>query len=212
MRVARGVARGLAYLHDKKFVHGNLQPSNILLGEDMEPMIGRFGLERALIPGGDRASTRQFGSNRSTVSRDSDGGGGEAGPMVLPSPSGSFGGGGPGYHAPESLRNLKHNPRWDVYSFGIVLLELLSGKVFSEREVSQWNAGFIAEDRAGVLRLVDVGLRSEMGGGREEALLASFRLGFHCAHVNPQRRPTMKEALQILEKLPSSSSHQIRSY
>ncbi|KAL2926221.1 hypothetical protein RDABS01_019717 [Bienertia sinuspersici] len=74
LRIAKGVARGLSYIHEKKHVHGNLKPNNILLDVDMEPKISDFGLERlttgkfGYIPGG---STRHFGSKRSTASRDS---------------------------------------------------------------------------------------------------------------------------------------------
>ncbi|KAE8704880.1 putative LRR receptor-like serine/threonine-protein kinase [Hibiscus syriacus] len=74
LKIAKGVARGLAYLHEKKHVHANLKPSNILLGSNMEPKIGDFGLERLIT--GDTSSkagtsVRNFGSNRSKASRDS---------------------------------------------------------------------------------------------------------------------------------------------
>ncbi|XP_068654344.1 probable LRR receptor-like serine/threonine-protein kinase At4g37250 [Aristolochia californica] len=203
LRIAKGVARGLAYLHDKKYVHGNLKPSNVLLGQDMEPRIGDFGLERLLSGESSNktnSSARHFGSKRSTLSRDS------LQETVAPigaSPSTSTGGLSP-YHAPESLKYLKPNPKWDVYSFGIVLLEVLSGKVFSDKELSQWNTGFIAEDKIRVLRMADVALRSEVEG-KEEALMACFKLGFSCASAVPQRRPSMKEALQVLDKIPISS-------
>ncbi|KAG9440346.1 hypothetical protein H6P81_020511 [Aristolochia fimbriata] len=203
LRIAKGVARGLAYLHEKKYVHGNLKPSNILLGQDMEPRIGDFGLERLLAGESSNktnGSARYFGSKRSTVSRDSLQ---EAVAPVGASPSSSTGGISP-YHAPESLKYLKPNPKWDVYSFGVVLLELLSGKIFSDKELGQWNAGFIAEDKIRVLRMADVGLKSEVEG-KEEALLACFKLGFSCASAVPQRRPSMKEALQVLDRIPTSS-------
>ncbi|RVW57225.1 putative LRR receptor-like serine/threonine-protein kinase [Vitis vinifera] len=37
LKVAKGAARGLTYLHDKKHVHGNLKPSNILLASTWSP-------------------------------------------------------------------------------------------------------------------------------------------------------------------------------
>ncbi|XP_058080784.1 probable LRR receptor-like serine/threonine-protein kinase At4g37250 [Magnolia sinica] len=202
LRVARGVARGLTYLHEKKHVHGNLKPSNILLGPDMEPRIGDFGLER-LVTGDNSSKTasgsaRHFGSKRSTVSRDS-----LQDLQTGASPSLSIGCASP-YHAPESLKNLKPQPKWDVFSFGMVLLELISGKLFSDAELSQWNSGFVFEDKYRVLRMADVAIRADVDG-REDALLSCFKLGFSCTSVVPQKRPTMKEALQILEKIPSPS-------
>lgn len=207
LKIAKGVARGLAYLHEKKHVHGNLKPSNILLGSDMEPKIGDFGLEK-IVTGGDTSynkgggSARIFGSKRSTASRDSfqDV---TFGPSPSPSPS-SIGGVSP-YHAPESLRNLKPHPKWDVYSFGVMFLELLTGKVVVLDDMGQGPVVLVEEDKQRALRMVDVAIRADMEG-KEEALLAYFKLGYSCVSSVPQKRPPMKEVLQVLEKIPSTSS------
>ncbi|OWM82147.1 hypothetical protein CDL15_Pgr001721 [Punica granatum] len=204
LKIAKGVARGLTYLHEKKHVHGNLKPSNILLGPNMEPKIGDFGLEQLLVgntsykAGG---SARNFGSKRSTASRDSfqDPG---LGPSPSPSPS-SISGISP-YHAPESLRTLKPSPKWDVYSFGVILLELLSGKVIVVDELGQGN-GVMVDDHSRAMRMADATIRADLEG-KENALLACFKLGFSCASPIPQKRPPIKEALQMLEKVPSNSS------
>ncbi|KAI0502602.1 hypothetical protein KFK09_017556 [Dendrobium nobile] len=202
LRIARGVARGLAYLHDKKFLHGNLKPSNILLSADLEPMIGDLGIDRLLATDNETkpgTSARQFGSKRSTLSQGS-----------LPDLSSSTATGAspiasisapPPYQAPESLKNLKPNPKWDVYSFGMVMLELVSGRVFLEVEIMQWN---VVEEKKRVLRMADPALRGEVEG-KEEALLSCFKLGFACASAVPQRRPPMKEVVQILERLVLAS-------
>ncbi|CAL5197746.1 unnamed protein product [Lathyrus oleraceus] len=205
LKIAKGVARGLTYLHEKKHVHGNLKPTNILLGNDMEPKIGDFGLERIVT--GDTSykaggSARIFGSKRSTTSRDSfqDV---TLGPSPSPSPS-SIGGVSP-YHAPESLRNLKPHPKWDVYSFGVMFLELLTGKIVVLDDMGQGPA-VIVEDKNRALRMVDVAIRADMEG-KEEALLGYFKLGYSCVTNVPQKRPQMKEVLQVLEKIPSTLSY-----
>ncbi|CAA0840999.1 Probable LRR receptor-like serine/threonine-protein kinase [Striga hermonthica] len=211
LKIARGVARGLCYIHEKKQVHGNLKPSNILLGPDMEPKIGDFGLQR-LVTGdyntsrpGTGGSARNFGSKRSTASRDSfqDY---TSGPT--PSPSPSVIGVSP-YHAPESLRSLKPSPKWDVFSFGVVLLELLTGKVIaSDESGSALAVGAMSassdEERGRVLRMADVAIRGDVEG-KEEAFLGLLRLGYGCISSVPQKRPAMREALHALDKLPSSS-------
>jgi serine/threonine protein kinase len=203
LKIAKGVARGLAYLHEKKHVHGNLKPSNILLGNDMEPKVGDFGLERLV--SGDTSykagvSARNFGSKRSTASRDSfqDI---AIGPSPSPSPSSM---GVSSYHAPESLRSLKPTPKWDVYSFGVILLELLTGKVIVLDDLSQGN-GLLVEDKNRALRMADVAIRADVEG-KEEVLLALFKLGYSCVSPIPNKRPPMKEVQQVLEKVPSSSS------
>ncbi|KAL1190463.1 putative LRR receptor-like serine/threonine-protein kinase [Cardamine amara subsp. amara] len=203
LKIAKGIARGLAYLHEKKHVHGNLKPSNILLGHDMEPKIGDFGFERLLTgetsysrAGG---SSRIFSSKRSTTSsRDFS----YIGPTPSPSPS-SVGPMSP-YCAPESLRSLKPSPKWDVFGFGVILLELLTGKIVSVEEIVLGN-GLTVEDGHRALKMADVAIRGELEG-KEDFLLGCFKLGYSCASPIPHKRPTMKESLAVLERFPTNFS------
>lgn len=197
LKIAKGVARGLAYIHEKKQVHGDIKPSNILFNSQMEPIITDLGLDRLIgaNPCKQTGSGRFLGKQQSNSSDGlTDHSVGSSSACVTP------------YQAPETMKSLKPNPKWDVYSFGMILLELLTGRVLSEREVSQWAmaTGSVEEERNRVLRLVDVAIRGEVEA-KEEAMLALFRLGFRCASFLPQKRPSMKEAIQILEKIPSTS-------
>ena len=206
LKIAMGVARGLTYIHEKRFVHGNIKPTNILLTAEMEPIISDLGLSWLVYATNSCkgvGSARHFGSKRSYD-----------GTQELPVSGSPYTGSpfaasnGPvssPYQAPESLKNLKPSPKWDVYSFGIVLLELLTGKVYLDRELGQWTpvSGFELKDRYWVLRIADVALRAEIQG-KEEAMMSIFKLGFSDASLMPQKRPSMKEALQALEKVPLS--------
>ncbi|XP_051137819.1 probable LRR receptor-like serine/threonine-protein kinase At4g37250 [Andrographis paniculata] len=188
IKIARGVARGLCYIHEKKNVHGNIKPSNILLTPDMDPLISDFGIHW-LIHGKRthkskceyNSMTRHFGSYRS-IPHDR-----QVVFMGCTSP----------YHAPESLEKLKPNPKWDVYSFGILLLEILTGKVFSERELSEWDGNRVDADPSCVVRMVE----TTAAEGREEAVVAWFKLGLSCASLLPHKRSTIKHALTVLENL-----------
>jgi len=222
LRIARGVARGLAYIHEKKGVHGNLKPSNILLGADMEPWIGDLGLDRLL--SGEAAShyragasARLFGSKRSMHSTSSlpdlsqmPGPGaspcGSASAAAAAAAASSSSSAPVPYQAPECLKNLRPTAKWDVYAFGMVLLELLSGRVYSEVELCQWHAGLVAAEEHGrVLRMADPTLRGE-ADGREDALLACFRLAFACCAMAPGMRPSMRDAVMVLERTAAAAA------
>ncbi|KAG4168413.1 hypothetical protein ERO13_A12G022300v2 [Gossypium hirsutum] len=205
LKIARGVARGLAYIHEKKQVHGNIKPTNILLDSNMEPIISDLGLDRLLSRNGatykpnNSSSIRFLSSQRSTASRDAPSD--HPTTPTNPSPHAAATCSTP-YQALESLKNHKPNPKWDVYSFGMILLELLSGRVLSTGELEQWAvaAASIEEEKNRAVRLGDMAIKGDMEG-KEEAILTFFRLGFSCVSVVPQKRPSMKEAVQILEKI-----------
>ncbi|KAI3431122.1 Protein kinase domain-containing protein [Psidium guajava] len=211
LKIARGVARGLAHIHDKKLVHGNIKPTKILLNSDMEPLISDFGLEK-LVAGGashrmaatSSGSSNRFGSQRFVHQQDlsitNTNHSNNNSPFAVPT-SANLGAPSP-YQAPESLKSFKPSSKWDVYSFGVVLLELLTGRAFLDQDLAQWTAGPVVgnEDRGWVLRMADVAIRADVAS-REEVVLGCFKLAFGCASLAPQKRPSMKEALQVLEKM-----------
>ncbi|KAK4261829.1 hypothetical protein QN277_004775 [Acacia crassicarpa] len=97
-RIALGVARSIAYLHEECLewvLHCDIKPENILLGDDFCPKISDFGL----------AKLRKK-EDMVTMSRRR---------------------GTPGYMAPEWITTDPITSKADVYSFGMVLLELVSG-------------------------------------------------------------------------------------
>lgn len=61
-RIGVGVARGLAYLHEKHILHRDIKASNILLDKDLTPKISDFGLAKLLPANMTHVSTRVAGT------------------------------------------------------------------------------------------------------------------------------------------------------
>ncbi|CAD5318560.1 unnamed protein product [Arabidopsis thaliana] len=165
LKLARGIARGIAYIHDKKHVHGNIKANNILLDSEFEPVITDMGLDRIM------TSAHLLTDGPLSSLQD---------------------------QPPEWSTSQKPNPKWDVYSFGVILLELLTGIVFSvDRDLVRDSE---TDEKSWFLKLVDGEIRVEVAH-REDEAVACLKLGYECVSSLPQKRPSMKEVVQVLEKM-----------
>lgn len=195
LKIMKGVAKGLAYLHEfspKKYVHGDLKPGNILLDKNMEPKISDFGLGRlADIAGGSPTlqSSRVASENPQNSSS---------------SDVAAF----HYYQAPESLKVVKPSQKWDVYSFGVILLEMISGRMplvhvgSVEMDLIQWIQLSI-EEKKELADVLDPFLAPD--ADKEEEIIAVLKIAMACVHSSPERRPTMKTVYDALNKLLVSS-------
>lgn len=103
VQIAIDVAQGLSGIHDIDAVHRDLKPSNILFDRNRRAKISDLGLSQ--VPGGP--------SMRSQLS------------TGVPHP------GTPGYMSPEQERISNYlTPASDVYALGLVLFEILTGRVY----------------------------------------------------------------------------------
>lgn len=99
-KVAVGVAEGLSYLHQscpRRIIHRDIKASNILLGDDYEPLISDFGLAKWLP---DKWLHH-----------------------VVHPIEGTF-----GYLAPEYFMHGIADEKTDVFAYGVLLLELITGR------------------------------------------------------------------------------------
>lgn len=104
-----------------------------------------------------------------------------------------------GYLAPEYLQYGKATDKTDVFSFGVVVLEVACGKRPIEREgpkminLVDWVWGLYSEGK--IIEAVDKRLNGEF---EEEEMTKLLLLGLSCANPDSAARPTMRRVLQIL--------------
>ena len=97
VRYARQIVSGLMAVHAAGVVHRDMKPSNIMIGNDDQVLLMDFGIARASAPAGQQRTV--------------------AGAVV----------GTTAYMAPEQARGDAVDQRTDIYSFGLVLYEMLCG-------------------------------------------------------------------------------------
>ncbi|KAG6640324.1 leucine-rich repeat receptor-like protein kinase PXC2 [Carya illinoinensis] len=177
--IVLGMAKGLAHLHRMKIIHYNLKSTNVLVDSSGEPKVGDFGLAR-LLPQLDHC--------------------------VLSSKIQSA----LGYMAPEfACRTVKITEKCDVYGFGVLVLEVVTGK----RPVEYM------EDDVVVLcdmvrEALEEGKVEDCVDGRlghnfpAEEAIPVIKLGLICASQVPSNRPDMSEVVNILELIQCPSEGQ----
>ncbi len=121
------IANGLAAAHDKGIVHRDLKPENIFITRDGRVKILDFGLAKLIAPEIDGETRTQAGPATAVT---------DAG-VVL---------GTAGYMSPEQVRAQKTDHRSDIFSFGTILYEMLSGKRAFHRDSSVETMSAILKD------------------------------------------------------------------
>ncbi|PUZ74855.1 hypothetical protein GQ55_1G099900 [Panicum hallii var. hallii] len=147
-RIILGIARGLAFLHQgwagsgRPIVHGRLVPTNILLGDDMEPRISDF------------------------------------------------------------LHPSDETPEGDVYRFGTLVFELVTGQARWNDASTSWARGVI-RNRKGLNLVDDRLLRGDAAGApeAEKEMAECLQVGFLCTAGAPEKRPTMQQVVGLLKDI-----------
>ncbi|MCO5568481.1 hypothetical protein L7F22_022180 [Adiantum nelumboides] len=198
LSIAAGVARGIAYLHHEcspPILHCDIKPQNVLLDENFTPKVADFGF-----------ATR-FGEPDQSH-------------LTMSSIRGTR-----GYMAPDWLKSGGITPKADVYSFGMLLLELIHGlNTTGDDHMSliEWGfdclaAGYVPHshlhecasahhNRSDNVLDVDPKLDTQLQLAHEkqeectkEQQLHLLRLALWCVHQLPACRPSMADVVQMIE-------------
>ncbi|KAL2235950.1 UNVERIFIED_CONTAM: Rust resistance kinase Lr10 [Sesamum indicum] len=181
--IAVGVARGIEYLHrgcDIQILHFDIKPHNILLDDNFNPKISDFGLAKF------------YSTEKATV--------------TLTAARGTI-----GYVAPELInRNIGEvSYKADVYSFGMLLMEMLGLKrdIVADKDESSRYFPYWIYDHFNKGNDIETGNADEIDDDDdvdedEDARRITKNMtivGLWCIQMSPVDRPSMSEVVKMLE-------------
>lgn len=191
LSIVQGAARGLAYLHEcspRRYVHGCIKSSKILLDDELRAHVSGFGLARLVAGGAHKAAAAQSKKL-----------GGAACAL-------RGGGGALAYVAPE-LRTpggaaAAATQKGDVFALGVVLLEAVTGREPTEGEggleLEAWVRRAFKEERP-LSEVVDPTLLGEVHAKKQ--VLAVFHVALGCTEPDAELRPRMRAVAESLDRI-----------
>ena len=151
------IAHGLAAAHEKGIVHRDLKPDNIFIMKDGRVKILDFGIAKLTQPEGNQSQT-EIPTRRVNT---------DPGVVI----------GTVGYMSPEQVRGKGVDHRSDIFSFGAILYEMLSGRrAFQGESAADTMSAILKEDAP------------DLSDTNQNISPALERLVNHCLEKNPEAR------------------------
>ena len=187
--IALQTAMAIEYLHfsvEPPIVHRDITSSNIFLEKDMRIKVGDFGLSRLLV----------FPESTSSSSSG----------YVWTGPQGT-----PGYLDPDYHRSFRLTEKSDVYSLGVVLLELISGMKAVDHNRAKRDMALadlmVSKIQMGLLhQVVDPALL--LNDDAISSVEAVAELAFRCVQAETDDRPDSKEVVAELKRISNRTPGQ----
>ncbi|KAF8719902.1 hypothetical protein HU200_024665 [Digitaria exilis] len=184
LRLALQTARALRALHDADppVIHRDVKSANVLLDANLDARLGDFGLALRV--------PKATGAN--------------AAAFATPAPAGTLGYLDPAYVTPESL-----STKTDVFSFGILLLEIMSGRKaidvqHSPPSVVEWAVPLLRKGRVAALFDPRIAPPRDPVTRKDLAALAAS-----CVRSCRERRPSMADIVERLVVLSKAVSAKV---
>ncbi|KAJ8767945.1 hypothetical protein K2173_020885 [Erythroxylum novogranatense] len=177
--ICSDVAEGISYLHHfspVRVMHCDLKPSNILLDDDMTALVTDFGISK-LVKGVD-----EYNSPSDSVSFSS------TNDLLC---------GSIGYIPPEYGIGKRASTQGDVYSYGVILLEIITGGDQLIHYPSKLNPII----QQAILRCSSPIIPAYFDGIWSEVIVELIELGLMCTQHNPSTRPSMLDVAQEMGRL-----------
>lgn len=103
-----------------------------------------------------------------------------------------------GYIAPEMVKTGRASTRTDIFSFGLLILEVVSGRrPIEEGKPNLVNWMWRLTERSELLSVLDERLKAK-GGYADEEVERVLHLGLFCAHPDANLRPTIRQVVKML--------------
>jgi serine/threonine protein kinase len=174
LQIAVGSARGLTYLHeniDQPIIHRDVKSANILLDDKLTAKVADFGLSK-LAPDADEKQQHVSTQVKGTL----------------------------GYLDPQYYTTQQLSDKSDVYSYGVVLLEILSGHQPIERGKYIVREVRLALDRGGIQAVRPL-LDPVLADIPMQNIEPVLDLALRCVEEKAVDRPSMNEVVKSLETI-----------